>query len=615
MSRLSAQFLFLSLCSAFFVFFVFSPGLSGDFVLDDGFNILDNRVLYLEELSSDSIINAAFSFHDGNGARPLPMLSFALDYWRSGSMDATAFKTTNLIIHLLTTVFLAFFFRRLLLLAGCASERVAWVALVLALAWAVHPLQVSSVMYVVQRMQTMATMFLVLALWAYLWMRQVQIDGSGRGRLHGILTLVFLLLALACKEDAPLLFFYVLALELTVLRFQAVQADVARGLRQSFLVLSVLAGAIYVFVVVPHYWQWDAYTGRDFSSLERLMTQARVLVMHLGQIVFPYPDNMTFLYDSLVVSRSLWSPWTTLPSLFLIFGLLIWAWRWRARRPLFSLGVFLFFSGHFITSNVIGLELVFEHRNHFPLIGAVLAIADLAVWVGRRFRFSRLQTGACLAAALIVVSTATVARAYTWGDPVRHGEKQVELHPYSVRAWTQLGGAHFDLYKATEEERHLRDAIKVNAEGFDAVKAPQFAANLVIYKTLLGEVTDNDWMRFLDSLRDAPRSWQNKFVVWTMMKNVERGIDIDPSWVVKAIDVLTAKTRLSQDQYLRMAVFIYKFGKQQDALPYFLKFAESAAAGDDSLLRIIQELTDAGHTEWSGQLRKIEQAKQGDEVR
>ena len=46
----------------------------------------------------DDLINAALSFHDGNGARPLPMLSFALDYWRSGSMDAAAFKKTNLLI-------------------------------------------------------------------------------------------------------------------------------------------------------------------------------------------------------------------------------------------------------------------------------------------------------------------------------------------------------------------------------------------------------------------------------------------------------------------------------------------------------------------------------------
>jgi len=608
------RFSVLGVLAALLGFALFLPALNGGFVLDDGVNILDNRVLYVDELNADSLINATFSFHNGTGARALPMLSFAVDFWRAGSMDATVFKATNLIIHALTTFFLALFFRRLLLLAGCTAEKAAWGALALALAWAIHPLQISSVMYVVQRMQTMATFFLVLAVWAYLGMRQLQIDGVGRGRLHGILVLLFFLLALACKEDAPLLFLYVLALELTVLRFRAVQLDVARGLRQSFLVLTVLAGAIYLFVIVPHYWHWDAYSGRDFSSLERLMTQARVLVMHLGQIVFPYPDNMTFLYDNRVVSRGLLSPWTTIPSILMVFGLLTWAWRWRDRRPLFSLGVFLFFSGHFITSNVIGLELVFEHRNHFPLIGAVLAIGDLAVMLAYRLKLNRIKAGAGLVAAFILVGTATMTRAYIWGDPVRHGEKQVELLPNSIRAWTQLGGAHFDLYKANGDELHLRNAVKVNSQGLEIIDAPQFAANLVIYRSLLGTVADSDWQRFLDALRDAPKSRQNKFVVWSLMKNVERGIDIDSGRVVQAIDILANKTRLSQEQYLRMAVFVYKFGDQKDALPYFLQFADSAPKGDENLLRIIQELADAGHKEWADQLEVIEQTKQNDET-
>ena len=47
-----------------------------------------------------------------------------------------------------------------------------------------HPLQVSSVLYVVQRMQTMATLFLVLALLAYLKARLAQIEGrAGRNGL------------------------------------------------------------------------------------------------------------------------------------------------------------------------------------------------------------------------------------------------------------------------------------------------------------------------------------------------------------------------------------------------------------------------------------------------
>ena len=56
----------------------------------------------------------------------------------------------------------------------------------LALAWAAHPLQVSAVLYVVQRIQTMGTLFLVLALWAYLQARQAQIE-RGEAEVVGLM--------------------------------------------------------------------------------------------------------------------------------------------------------------------------------------------------------------------------------------------------------------------------------------------------------------------------------------------------------------------------------------------------------------------------------------------
>lgn len=588
---------------------VFIPALSGDFVLDDGFNILQNRLLYVEVLRADDLINAALSFHDGIGGRPLPMLSFALDYWRAGSMDATTFKTTNLFIHGFTVFFLALFLRRLLLLADWAPSSAAAGALIFALAWGIHPLQVSSVMYVVQRMQTMETLFLVLALWAYLGMRQIQIAGTGRGRLQGVGVLVFWSLALACKEDAPLLFAFCLALELTVLRFRAAQADIAKGWRQTYLLLTLLGLLVYLFVVVPHYWSWDSYAGRNFSSLERLMTQARVLGMHLGQIVFPYPDSMTFIYDGLPVSRSLWQPWTTLPAIALVVFLLAWAWRWRAKRPLFSLGVLLFFSGHFITSNVIALELVFEHRNHFPLIGAVLAVGDLLLLVWQRLKLGLRVTLALIGVGMGLLGGATLSHAYTWGDPVRHGEKLVELLPTSTRAWTQLGGAHFDLYKTTKDSAHLIRAIEANEAGLQQVAATPLASNLVIYKSLLGTVTDADWQRFFDVLRDVPPSWQDKFVIWTMMNNVDRGFAIDAKKVVEAIDLLTDKKGLSGTEYLRVAVFVYKHGQQDEALTYFIHFAERVSPANPNLQRIIEELESAGHSEWIELMRSAQARK------
>ena len=258
---------------------LFIPGLHGDFILDDIVTILRNYVLYVNELHVDELIYAALSFHHGHGERALPMLSFAIDYWRMGAMDATAFKATNIIIHVVTTFFLALFFRRLLLLAKWTPQQAAWGALAIALIWAIHPLQVSSVLYIVQRMQTMATLFIVLSLWSYLLMRQHQIEG-GRGRIQAVGVIVFWFFGLMCKEDAVLLPLYTLLLELTVLRFQAGKAVMVRGLKQCYSLFVFLAVLAYVFVVVPRFGCWrDVCFARDFNSGERLLTQGRVLVM------------------------------------------------------------------------------------------------------------------------------------------------------------------------------------------------------------------------------------------------------------------------------------------------------------------------------------------------
>src|SRR5690606_1506459 len=119
----------------------------------------------------------------------------------AGGPDPATFKTTNLLIHALTAFALAWLLRNLLLVAGVSETRACWAASALALAWAVHPLLVSSVLYTVQRLQTMGTLFLVLALLAYLQARRAQIAGrSGRTGLLGAALLW--IIAMSCKEDS-----------------------------------------------------------------------------------------------------------------------------------------------------------------------------------------------------------------------------------------------------------------------------------------------------------------------------------------------------------------------------------------------------------------------------
>src|SRR5699024_7915595 len=121
----------------------------------------------------------------------------------------------------------------------------------------------------------------------------------------------------------------------------------------------------------------ETVTGRNFSTAERVLSQLRILPLYLQQILLPLPSNMYFYYDDFAPSRGWLSPATTLAGAAFLLGLLLAAWQLRKRLPLFALGVAWFFAAHFMTSNVIALELVFEHRNYFALFGVLLALTGL----------------------------------------------------------------------------------------------------------------------------------------------------------------------------------------------------------------------------------------------
>lgn len=86
---------------------VYSPGFNSPFIGDDVPNIVDNRGIAIENLSADSLPSAARSNTSSPLGRPVPALSFALNYWFSGQkLEPAHFKATNLAIHLLNGVLL-----------------------------------------------------------------------------------------------------------------------------------------------------------------------------------------------------------------------------------------------------------------------------------------------------------------------------------------------------------------------------------------------------------------------------------------------------------------------------------------------------------------------------
>lgn len=584
------------------------PGLPGEFIFDDIPNITTNQSLHLDDPSLENIVRVALTPQPSGSTRSLPSLSFAIDYWRGGGPDPATFKSTNLLIHALTAFVLAWLLRSLLLATGVSEMRARWTAPALALAWAAHPLLVSSVLYTVQRLQTLGTLFLVLALLTYLQARRAQIAGrSGRTGLLGAALLWAI--AMSCKEDSASLPAYTLALELTVLRFAAADASLATRIRRGYLIAATIGVALYVLVVIPHYWSGDAYGGRDFSTPERLLTQARVLVMYLWQIVVPLPSHMPFYYDWLQPSHGLLQPWTTLASILLLLGLLVLAWYQRLKRPLLALGIFLFFGAHFITSNVIGLELAFEHRNHFALIGAVLAIGSLLAELAQRLRLPNGAEATVYGALLLTLSGATAVRAHSWSSSVLISQVATQQALPSGRAWTQLCASYFtEGGGAVPDNPNLGRAIEVCNAGISA--APQSLNSntlLVVLRTLRGDAdVVQDWHRLQQRIETAYMTLDNARIHLILTFHARKGVKLDRQELLKTFLALKQRGGLKPFDLTSIGYFVMDdLGEPDLAIPYFTTAIDAASPLDPFPLQLASELRAKGRPDLAAQMEQL----------
>lgn len=611
-NRTTARFLFLFLAVALLGVVVFLPGLPGEFIFDDIPNITTNPAVHFTQLDLESVYRLMTGMQLSGITRSLPMLSFAIDYWRAGGPDPLTFKATNLLIHALTAIALAWLFRLLLKDAGLAETRVPWLAAALALAWAIHPLQVSSVLYVVQRIQTMGTLFLVLALSAYLLARQAQIAGRA-GRPYFLLTFLLWILALGCKEDSALLPLYALALELTVLRFGAADARLAGRIRKLWLLAAVAGTALYLLAVVPHYWNGRDYIGRDFTTGERLLTQPRMLCLYLWQVLVPLPSNMPFYYDWVEPSRGWLQPWTTLPALAVVLALPALAWWQRTRRPLFSLGVLLFFAAHFMTSNVIALELAFEHRNHFALAGALLAIGDLLGLVAVRLRLPASARIALCVVLLAALGAATLVRAHTWNSALSISRLATERAPGSGRAWVQLCSSYFNEGGGAVPDNPMLDlAIETCEKGTtSAPKSLNSHALLIVLKTLRGSITRQDWESLRQRIGSVPMTHDNARIFMILVFHARKGVPLDGDELVRTLSVLSETDALGAFNYAQVGYFVMNdLGRPDDALPHFLRAIDRVRADDPFPGLLEYELMGIGRPDLSGIVKNKRLEKQ-----
>lgn len=430
-----------AVCALILIALAFWPALSGGFIFDDYPIFAENPAIQVSGWHWAEW-HRVWAWSHVNIQRPLAMLSYALNYALGGT--TFGFKLTNLIIHLLNTTLVLLLARRLLDAcwpspdgddAEARERRLGGWALGIAAAWALHPLQVSAVMYVVQRMELMGFTFVLLALLAYWRARRLQLAGR-RGWPWLILCGVLTMVGYGAKETVVLVPGYAMLVELTVLHFAAARPGTTRRWQLFYAVGCIAALVVFLAYVLPHYATAATYAGRDYTAWQRELTQLRALPLYLYWSVLPLPSHLLFYYDDYIASTGLLHPATTLFGGLLLLGLLGLAIAVRRRRPLLAFGIGWFFMAHALTSAPIPLELVFEHRNYPALFGLVLALTDLFQLISTRVR-SRLP--AIVGVILILnLGFLTFLRASVWASPLLLATTLVDYNPGSTRAALDL---------------------------------------------------------------------------------------------------------------------------------------------------------------------------------
>lgn len=390
--------------------------------------------------------------------RPVANLSFALNYFFDKN-NVVGYHLVNISIHLITGLFLFFLTRTTLNLPNLRPRyhSLPWLPFASALLWLVNPIQTQSVTYVVQRMNSMAAMFFLIALYSYVRGRLAEKLRARIALFACALTSGFL--AFGSKEIAATLPFFIVLYEWYFLQ----DLDGAWLKKHGFKLgaacgLVLLALGIFYLGRTPFNSLLAGYAARDFSLGERLLTESRVVIFYLSLLLFPYPGRLNLDHD-FVISRSLLAPPSTSLALAALALLLVAAVLLARRHRLLSFGLLWFLGNLVIESSIVPLEIVFEHRLYLP---STMLVAALVASCGEYFRFANRTKLAAVLLLTMVLTAWTYQRNQVWSDEVTLWRDCVAKSPTKTRVHNNLGVALKQAGRLTEAEDQLQRAIKLD---------------------------------------------------------------------------------------------------------------------------------------------------------
>ncbi len=437
---------------------VYCNSFSAPFELDDFGSIINNYSIR-DPLNFASM----WGFYS---SRIVAYFTFALNYFIHQNSQI-GYHVVNLIIHILNGYLFFLIFRTILGLDYfCHKSLQKYKSIVCLLAsfiFIVHPINTSAVTYIVQRIASLAALFVLLSIYYYLKYR------TKNKIKYFLLSLFFAIIAMFTKENSAILPFLIILIEVLFL----IKEHPIKPLKR-IIILSVL---LLTIAIVPAtalfgggYSQSDPKAHfKASTSMDRLtyLTSEINVVSRYSELMF-LPDRQNFDYaDEFPKSKTIFDNNSYISLIFIVLSLAVAVLSFR-KNKLITLGIFWYYIGLSVESSVISIrDIYFEHRLYLPSIGFAILIAGIIFSVFSIFkkRFSLQKPMLYFLVFCIFMiplySGLTLKRNYLFGDSVRLWSDVVDKAQGSARAWSSLGSAYLNNYNSpnVDSKEYLRLAV------------------------------------------------------------------------------------------------------------------------------------------------------------
>ena len=450
----------LCLLLAVVIFAVYFPALRHPFVIYDDVDYVSQNRQVQQGLTLETFRWALTSMQFSNW-HPLTWMSHALDCELFG-LDAGGHHFTSLLLHAMDAVILFLLLSRM---TGKIGR-----SLVVAFLFGLHPVNVESVAWVAERKTVLSMLFLLLALWAYLW--YVRKPGVGRHCWVGAL----FALALAAKPLAVTFPFILLLLDYWPLQriksWQSPSETLAlpqfsplRLLTEKLPLFALSAASCAVTVIAQHR---ALKTVEAFPLRDRVVNALFSYVMYLWKFVWPARLSVFYAPEGSRLAN-----WQTVLCVAFLAAITVLVWRVRRSRPYFLFG-WLWFLGTLVP--MIGIVQVgdqgmADRYAYLPYVGifiaAVWGLADLA----QMRRIEPRWSAAAACAVLVVLSFLTWRQLRYWESSYALFTHSLQVTPDNYVAEDIVGTALLEeAFRATGQKcapqalLHFQNAVRIDPE-------------------------------------------------------------------------------------------------------------------------------------------------------